>query len=97
MPKEMMYGEAIATAIIEEMQRDSSVIFYGQNMGMTERDPMLGHLMGLADHPGPHPHHPDFRNGRTRRRHRRGNDRPAANRGIVDERIHAGGLRSGCE
>ena len=41
MPKEMMYGEAIATAIIEEMQRDSSVIFYGQNMGMTDRDPML--------------------------------------------------------
>ncbi|HKE08520.1 MAG TPA: transketolase C-terminal domain-containing protein [Candidatus Acidoferrum sp.] len=41
MPKEMMYGEAIATAIIEEMQRDSNVIFYGQNMGMTERDPML--------------------------------------------------------
>jgi pyruvate dehydrogenase E1 component beta subunit len=41
MPKEMMYGEAIATAITEEMQRDSSVIFYGQNMGMTERDPML--------------------------------------------------------
>jgi pyruvate/2-oxoglutarate/acetoin dehydrogenase E1 component len=41
MPKEMMYGESIATAIIEEMQRDSSVIFYGQNMGMTERDPML--------------------------------------------------------
>lgn len=41
MPKEMMYGEAIATAIIEEMQRDNNVIFYGQNMGMTERDPML--------------------------------------------------------
>jgi pyruvate/2-oxoglutarate/acetoin dehydrogenase E1 component len=41
MPKEMMYGEAIATAIIEEMQRDPGVIFYGQNMGMTERDPML--------------------------------------------------------
>lgn len=41
MPKEMMYGEAIATAIIEEMQRDPNVIFYGQNMGMTERDPML--------------------------------------------------------
>jgi len=41
MPKEMMYGEAIATAIIEEMQRDPDVIFYGQNMGMTERDPML--------------------------------------------------------
>jgi pyruvate dehydrogenase E1 component beta subunit len=41
MGKEMMYGEAIATAIIEEMQRDPNVIFYGQNMGMTERDPML--------------------------------------------------------
>jgi acetoin:2,6-dichlorophenolindophenol oxidoreductase subunit beta len=41
MPKEMMYAEAIATAITEEMQRDPNVIFYGQNMGMTERDPML--------------------------------------------------------
>ncbi len=41
MAKEMMYAEAIATAIIEEMQRDPNVIFYGQNMGMTERDPML--------------------------------------------------------
>src|SRR5437879_5056835 len=41
MAKEMMYGEAVATAIIEEMQRDPNVIFYGQNMGMTERDPML--------------------------------------------------------
>ena len=41
MAREMMYGEAIATAIIEEMQRDSDVIFYGQNLGMTERDPML--------------------------------------------------------
>jgi len=41
MAKEMMYGEAIATAIIEEMQRDPNVIFYGQNMAMTERDPML--------------------------------------------------------
>jgi pyruvate dehydrogenase E1 component beta subunit len=41
MGKEMMYGEAIATAIIEEMHRDPNVVFYGQNMGMTERDPML--------------------------------------------------------
>jgi pyruvate dehydrogenase E1 component beta subunit len=41
MAREMMYGEAIATAIVEEMQRDANVIFYGQNMGMTERDPML--------------------------------------------------------
>src|SRR5271155_2371695 len=41
MPKEMMYGEAMAAAITEEMQRDADVVFYGQNMAMTERDPML--------------------------------------------------------
>jgi acetoin:2,6-dichlorophenolindophenol oxidoreductase subunit beta len=41
MAREMMYGDAIAAAIIEEMQRDPNVIFYGQNMAMTERDPML--------------------------------------------------------
>ena len=41
MPKEMMYGEAIQTAIMEEMQRDPNVIFYGQNLGMTERDPLV--------------------------------------------------------
>jgi len=40
MAQEMMYGEAMATAIMEEMQRDSNVIFYGQNMAMTDRDPM---------------------------------------------------------
>ncbi|MBZ5525175.1 MAG: alpha-ketoacid dehydrogenase subunit beta [Acidobacteriia bacterium] len=41
MAREMMYGDAIAAAITEEMQRDPSVIIYGQNMAMTERDPML--------------------------------------------------------
>jgi acetoin:2,6-dichlorophenolindophenol oxidoreductase subunit beta len=41
MPKEMMYGEAMAVAITEEMQRDPNVVFYGQNMAMTERDSML--------------------------------------------------------
>jgi pyruvate dehydrogenase E1 component beta subunit len=41
MAREMMYVDAIAAAIIEEMQRDPNVIFYGQNMAMTERDPML--------------------------------------------------------
>src|SRR5208283_80686 len=41
MAKEMMYGDAIAAAIVEEMQRDPNVVFYGQNMAMTERDPML--------------------------------------------------------
>jgi len=41
MPREMMYGEAMAVAIVEEMQRDADVVFYGQNMAMTDRDPML--------------------------------------------------------
>jgi len=41
MAREMMYGDAIASAIAEEMQRDPDVVFYGQNMAMTERDPML--------------------------------------------------------
>jgi pyruvate/2-oxoglutarate/acetoin dehydrogenase E1 component len=41
MPREMMYAEAIATAITEEMTRDSDVIFYGQNLGMTDRDPLV--------------------------------------------------------
>lgn len=41
MPREMMYAEAVATAITEEMTRDSDVIFYGQNLGMTDRDPLV--------------------------------------------------------
>src|SRR2546430_14800623 len=41
MAREMMYGEAIGAAMTEEMQRDSSVVLYGQNLAMTERDPML--------------------------------------------------------
>src|SRR5579864_542493 len=41
MPREMMYAEAMAVAITEEMKRDSDVIFYGQNLGMTDRDPMV--------------------------------------------------------
>src|SRR5271155_3195802 len=41
MAREMMFAEAIATAIGEEMARDSSVIYYGQNMAMTDRDPFV--------------------------------------------------------
>ena len=41
MPREMMYAEAMATAITEEMTRDSDVIFYGQNLGMTDPDPLV--------------------------------------------------------
>ncbi len=41
MAREMMYGDAIAAAIAEEMQRDPNVVLYGQNLAMTERDPLL--------------------------------------------------------
>ncbi|HEY6905175.1 MAG TPA: transketolase C-terminal domain-containing protein [Candidatus Acidoferrales bacterium] len=41
MPREMMFAEAIAVAITEEMQRDPNVVFYGQNMAMTDRDPFV--------------------------------------------------------
>jgi acetoin:2,6-dichlorophenolindophenol oxidoreductase subunit beta len=41
MAREMMFAEAIAVAITEEMQRDPSVVFYGQNMAMTDRDPFV--------------------------------------------------------
>jgi acetoin:2,6-dichlorophenolindophenol oxidoreductase subunit beta len=41
MPSQMMFAEAIATAIVEEMTRDSNVIYYGQNMAMTDRDPFV--------------------------------------------------------
>jgi pyruvate/2-oxoglutarate/acetoin dehydrogenase E1 component len=38
MPREMMFAEAIAVAITEEMQRDPSVVFYGQNSRAGNRD-----------------------------------------------------------
>jgi pyruvate dehydrogenase E1 component beta subunit len=41
MPREMMFAEGIAVAITEEMQRDPNVVFYGQNMAMTDRDPFV--------------------------------------------------------
>jgi pyruvate dehydrogenase E1 component beta subunit len=41
MAREMMFAEAMAAAIMEEMDRNPDVIFYGQNMAMTERDPFL--------------------------------------------------------
>jgi pyruvate dehydrogenase E1 component beta subunit len=41
MAKEMTYAEAIAAAIEEEMARDASVILLGQNLGMTDQDPLV--------------------------------------------------------
>lgn len=41
MAREMMYGDAIAAAIEEEMERDPNVVLFGQNLAMTEHDPLL--------------------------------------------------------
>ncbi len=41
MAREVAYAEAIGEAIAEEMERDPDVIYYGQNMAMTEKDPLL--------------------------------------------------------
>ena len=41
MPRERAYIEAINEAIVEEMQRDPSVVFYGQNIALTDEDPMV--------------------------------------------------------
>jgi pyruvate dehydrogenase E1 component beta subunit len=41
MAREMMYGDAMAAAILEEMERDANVVLFGQNLAMTERDPLL--------------------------------------------------------
>lgn len=41
MAQEMTYIEAITAAIAEEMQHDENVILMGQNLGMTERDPLV--------------------------------------------------------
>jgi len=41
MPQEMIYAQAMAEAIAEEMQRDEKVILLGQNLGLTERDPLV--------------------------------------------------------
>lgn len=41
MPQQMIYAQAMGEAIAEEMQRDENVILLGQNLGMTERDPLV--------------------------------------------------------
>lgn len=41
MPREVTYIEAINEAITEEMKRDESVVLYGQNMALTDEDPMV--------------------------------------------------------
>jgi acetoin:2,6-dichlorophenolindophenol oxidoreductase subunit beta len=41
MAQEMTYAGAIAAAIEEEMALDASVILLGQNLGMTEQDPLV--------------------------------------------------------
>ena len=92
MPEEMMYGEAMAIAIIEEMQRDADVVFYGQNMAMTERDSMLKmfgkNRVRLRA---------DFRDRRDWHCRRRRHHRIASHRRALDERVHAGGYGPGAQ
>ncbi len=41
MPRELPYIAAIEEAIREEMERDASVLYFGQNIATTENDPFL--------------------------------------------------------
>jgi pyruvate/2-oxoglutarate/acetoin dehydrogenase E1 component len=41
MPKQMIYAEAMGAALVEEMERDPNVILLGQNLGMTDKDPLV--------------------------------------------------------
>jgi acetoin:2,6-dichlorophenolindophenol oxidoreductase subunit beta len=41
MSQQMIYAEAMAAALVEEMERDPNVILLGQNLGMTGKDPLV--------------------------------------------------------
>ena len=41
MSEQMIYAEAMGAALVEEMERDPNVILLGQNLGMTDRDPLV--------------------------------------------------------
>lgn len=41
MPREVPYIQAINEAIAEEMQRDASVVYYGQNIALSDDDPLV--------------------------------------------------------
>lgn len=41
MSKQMIYAEAMGAALVEEMERDPTVILLGQNLGMTDKDPLV--------------------------------------------------------
>jgi pyruvate dehydrogenase E1 component beta subunit len=41
MPRKITYIEAVNEGLAEEMRRDPTVIYYGQNIAMTEKDPFL--------------------------------------------------------
>ena len=41
MPRELPYIAAIGEAIHQEMERDDSVLYIGQNIATTENDPFL--------------------------------------------------------
>ena len=79
MAREMMYGEAIGTAMTEEMQRDASVVFYGQNHG---HDRARSHAEKVRQEARSHrAHFGDRRDGHCRRARRSQGFVPSLNYG----------------
>ena len=57
MARELPYIAAIGEAVHQEMERDDTVLYFGQNLGLTEDDPYAGdvcllHLSVLIRHYG---------------------------------------------
>ena len=47
MSRELPYIAAIGEAIHQEMERDESVLYFGQNIATTENDPFLLSLIHI--------------------------------------------------
>ena len=41
MAREIPYIQAIGEAVHQEMERDDSIIYFGQNLGLNEEDPFI--------------------------------------------------------
>ena len=84
MAHELPYIAAIGEAIHLEMERDESVLYFGQNMATTENEPFVD-----AFGQGPRARHADLRDGRDRHRDRRRAVRLPAGGRALHGRVHA--------
>ena len=84
MARELPYIAAIDEAIKLEMERDDTVLYFGQNMATTENEPFVD-----AVRPRPRARHADLRDRRDRHRHRRRDGRLPAGRRALHGRVHA--------